>query len=155
MNSKSQSFSFEDKLGACIGMVIGLMFIGVGFWVRHLDAWEQATLVEAQGTVIDCVSRRERRTTDDREVEVFAPVIEFLVKGDRTRFTGSYQSYCLSQGKTVVVRYDPNQPATTARLVEPLDRIWSWVAFGTGGLVIISSLRPLLPLSPWWFRNSS
>ncbi|MBW4641665.1 MAG: DUF3592 domain-containing protein [Goleter apudmare HA4340-LM2] len=145
MNFKPHQSTFDDKLSAIIGLVIALIFIAVGFWVRNKVAHERATLTETQGTVVDSLSRRER-DSNDRPKETYAPVIEFLIKGDRIRFTGYYESHRASKGNTVVVRYDPQQPATTARIVEPFEGLAHWMAFGMGGLLVVSSVGKVLPI---------
>ncbi|GEM_PF-1532652 len=137
----------EEIFSAIFGLVLGLLFIAGGVWVRHIETHERATLTETQGTVVDSVKRRERSTTDNQEKDTYAPVIEFLDNGDRTRFTGKYVSYRSSNGHNVVVRYDPAQPTTTARVVEPLEGLTAWGMFGMGGAVVIFSLGELLPLS--------
>lgn len=146
MNFNPQPKNFDQKLGAIFGLVIGILFILGGFWVRHIDAQQRATLNEAQGTVVDSISRRERNTTNNQEKITHAPVIEFLADGQPTRFTGKYESYRSSNGHQVVVRYDPKQPAPTARVVEPLEGLTAWGMFGMGGFSIIFSLGALLPL---------
>lgn len=148
MNFNPQPNNFDEKLGAIFGLAIGILFILGGFWVRHIDA-QQATLNETQGTVVDSVSRRERNTTNNQEIITYAPVIEFLVDGQPTRFTGKYESYRSSNGHPVVVRYDPKQPAPTARVVDPLEGLTAWGMFGMGGFSVILSLGSLLPLRTW------
>lgn len=149
MTAEPQSPNFDEKLSAMIGLMMGLLFIAGGFWVRHIDLREQATLNETQGTVVDTMSRHERDTTNNKEKVTYAPVIEFLANGDRTRFTGRYESYRVSTGNRVVVRYDPQKPTTTARVVDPLEGWTAWSMFGIGGLSVFWSLGTLLPLRTW------
>ncbi|MFN6486158.1 MULTISPECIES: DUF3592 domain-containing protein [unclassified Nostoc] len=146
MNFKPHQITFDDKLSAGIGLVIGLLFIGGGFWVRNIIAREGATLNETRGTVIDSISRRESNSTNNEQKETYAPVIEFLANGERTRFTGYYESYRSSNGQIVVVRYDPKQPISTARVVNPLEGLVPWGMFGMGGLAVVSSVGALLPV---------
>ncbi|MBH8576818.1 DUF3592 domain-containing protein [Nostocaceae cyanobacterium CENA369] len=146
MNFQPHQSTFDEKLSAIIGLVIGLLFVGGGFWVRNVVAHERATLKETQGTVVDSISSRDRNSTNDRQKETYAPVIEFLAKGERTRFTGSYESYRSSNGNKVMVRYDPKQPATTARVVNSLEGLTPWGMFGMGGLALIVSLGKVLPV---------
>ncbi|WP_427159192.1 DUF3592 domain-containing protein [Aliinostoc sp. HNIBRCY26] len=145
MNVQLRQVTFEDKLGGMIGLLVGLMFIGAGFWANKQIAYERATLTETQGKVVDTVHRRER-DRNDKQKDTYAPVIEFLVKGDPVRFTGDYDSSRASEGKIVAVRYDPKQPVTTAREVEPLESFVSWLAIGMGGLSVVSGLRQLSPV---------
>ncbi|MBG1245581.1 DUF3592 domain-containing protein [Nostoc sp. NZL] len=145
MNFKPHQSTFDDKLSAIIGLVIGLVFIFGGFWVRNKVAHERAMLIEAEGTVVDSISRRER-DSKDKLIETYAPVIEFLAKSDRIRFIGNYESYRSSNGNKVVVRYEPKQPQTTAFVVNPLEGLVDVGMFGMGGLVIVSSLGKVLPI---------
>lgn len=144
--------TFDDKLSAIIGIVIALIFTGVGFWLRNQVAYERATLTQTEGTVVDTLSRRER-DRNDKQKETYAPVVEFLIKGDRIRFTGYYDSYRPSKGNTLTVRYDPKQPATTAKIVQPLDYLAPWIAFGMGGLLAVSSVGKVLPIR--WFSEQN
>ncbi|HIK05018.1 MAG TPA: DUF3592 domain-containing protein [Trichormus sp. M33_DOE_039] len=145
MNVQLRQVTFEDKFSGILGLVIGLMFIGAGFWSNKQMADERATLTETQGRVVDTVYRRER-DRNDKQKDTYAPVIEFLVKGDPVRFTGDYNSSRASEGKIVGVRYDPKHPATTAREVEPLESFVSWLVIGMGGLSLVSGLRQLSPI---------
>ncbi|WP_442949056.1 DUF3592 domain-containing protein [Nostoc sp.] len=81
---------------------------------------------------MDSISRRDRSSTNNEEKETYyAPVIEFLVNGKRTRFTVNYESYCSSNGHQVVVRYDPKQPINTAHVVNPLEGcLVGWASCG-------------------------
>ncbi|NEU82070.1 DUF3592 domain-containing protein [Nostoc sp. UIC 10630] len=145
MHFKPHQSTFDDKLSAIIGLVIGLVFIASGFWVSNKIAHERATLIETQGMVVDSISRRER-DSKDKLIETYAPVIEFVAKNERIRFTGNYESYRSSNGNKVVVRYHPKQPETTALVVNPLEGLVSVGMFGMGGLVIVSSLGKVLPI---------
>ncbi|MDZ8065290.1 MAG: DUF3592 domain-containing protein [Nostoc sp. DedQUE08] len=149
MNFQPHQNTFDDKLSASIGLAIGLLFIGGGFWVRNIIAHEGATLNETRGTVVDSISRRDRSSTnnnDNEQKETYAPVIEFLANGKRTRFTGNYESYRSSNGQTVVIRYNPQQPISTARVVNPLEGLVPWGMFGMGGLAVVFSVSALLPV---------
>ncbi|MFN6480675.1 DUF3592 domain-containing protein [Nostoc sp. DedQUE07] len=147
MNFQPHQNTFDDKLSASIGLAIGLLFIGGGFWVRNIIAREGATLNETRGTVVDSISRRDRSSTNNNEQkETYAPVIEFLANGKRTRFTGNYESYRSSNGQTVVIRYNLQQPISTARVVNPLEGLVPWGMFGMGGLAVVFSVSALLPV---------
>ncbi|WP_375498211.1 DUF3592 domain-containing protein [uncultured Nostoc sp.] len=145
MNFRPHQSTFDDKLSAIIGLVIGLVFIVGGFWVRNKVAHERAMLIETEGTVVDSISRRER-DNKDKLIETYAPVIEFVTNSGRIRFRGNYESYRSSNGNKVVVRYDPKQPQTTGLVVNPLEGLVYVGMFGMGGLVIISSLGKVLPI---------
>ncbi|MBD2250757.1 DUF3592 domain-containing protein [Nostoc parmelioides] len=145
MNLKFRQITFEDIFSGILGLVIGCVFIGGGFLVGNQVTQERATLKQTQGTVVDSLRRRER-DSKDKQKETYAPVVEFLVKGDRIRFTGNYQSSRSSNGKIVAVRYDPKQPRTTARLVDFYEDLLPWMSFGMGGLSLISGLRQIFPI---------
>lgn len=132
MNFKPHQNTFDDKLSTSIGLAIGLLFIAGGFWVYNIVVHEGATLNKTQGTVVDSISRRDRSNTKNQQKETYAPVIEFLANGKRTRFTGNYESYRSSNGHVVVVRYDPKQPISTSRVVNPLEGLVSWGMFCMG-----------------------
>jgi len=133
-----------SRFGAIFTVVVGLLFVGGGGWLRNGEARERVTLREAQGTVVDSVKRRDRDNRTGKDVESYAPVIEFQLNGTPTRFTGSYVSFRQSNGNSVVVRYDPSSPAATARVVEALERLTSWGMFVLGGLALLSGLGDLL-----------
>jgi hypothetical protein len=145
MNVKRRHITFEDKFSGILGLVIGLVFIGAGFWANKQITYERATLTETQGKVVDTVHRSDR-DRNDKQKDTYAPVIEFLFKGDPVRFTDDYDSSRTSKGKIVAVRYDPKQPANTAQEVEPLESFVSWLAIGMGGLSVVSGLRQLSPV---------
>lgn len=143
MTTSPQPRTFDDLLSALIGLVLGLLLMGAGFWVRSRQQHEQATLMETQGIVVDSVSRQERDSSDNSQKTTYAPVIEFQVRDKPLRFIGPYESYRISHGQQVVVRYDSDQPATTARLVDPLSGLAAWALFGMGGLGLLASLKSL------------
>lgn len=149
MTVNPQANNWDEKLSAIIGLVLGLLFIGGGAWVRQMNRYEQATLTETQGTVVDIVKRRDRDSSSNQDKETYAPVIEFQVNDQPIRFTGRYESYRSSNGHPVVVRYNPDQPALTAREVDPFEGLTAWGMFGMGGLAVVCSLGPLLPLPTW------
>ncbi|MBL1177273.1 DUF3592 domain-containing protein [Pantanalinema sp. GBBB05] len=144
MPVESPSPSVDETLSTLWGLAIGLLLMVGGLWVQQIHQREQVTLKEVQGTVVDTISRRERDATTHQEKITYAPVIEFPVTNDRTRFTGKYESYRVSNGKPVVVRYNPQQPATTAQVVDPLEGWTPWAMVGIGGLSVFWSLTPLL-----------
>lgn len=150
MSPRPQHNNLDEKLSAIVGLVVGVLFMAGGFWVRQIDTHQRATLSETQGIVVNDVSRRERYQTTHSERETYAPVIEFLANGEPIRFTGNYQPYRLSKGHVVLVRYDPSQPESTARVVEPLEGLTAWGMFGVGGLSLILSLGALLPGRRWF-----
>ena len=155
MNPEPEKMSSQDKFNAIFGLVMGLLFIAGGVWAHNNEAYQRATLIQTEGIVVDRVSRRERDYNNDGYKETYAPVVEFLVKGDRVRFTGNYDSSRPSNGNSVIVRYDPNQPVTTAKIVHPFQSLTAWGMFGMGGLSIFFSLELLLPVRKWFSRKRS
>ncbi len=138
--------TFEEKLSAIIGLVLGLTLMAVAAWAQRQDWYEQQTMKETQGIVVDSVSRRERDSTSNQDKVTYAPVIEFQVNGQPVQFTGWYESYRWSNGRTVAVRYDADQPATTAKVVDPLAGLVPWLVMGMGGFAVVCSLGTFLPV---------
>ena len=146
MKLKRYQPTFEEKLSAVIGLVLGLTLMTVAAWARHRDLYEQETLRETQGVVVDTVSRRERDTTTNQDKVTYAPVIQFQANGQPVQFTGWYESYRWSNGRVVAVRYDADEPATTAKVVDPLGSLIPWLVIGMGGFAVVCSLGSLLPV---------
>ena len=144
MKSTVQAPASRDKFGALFALVIGLLFVVGGFWLRNNDVRERATLRETQGTVVDAVSRRERENGNDKLT--YAPIIEFMANGDRTRFTGSFDTSRLSNGNIVVVRYHPANAAASARVVDAFEGLVPWSMIGIGGCAMLAGLGGLLNL---------
>lgn len=155
MASNSPNRDWDETLATLFGLGLGLLFMAGGLWVRQRELTERETLQETQGTVVDSVKRRERDSSNNQDKETYAPVIEFSVNGDRTRFTGRYESYRTSNGHQVVVRYDPQQPEKTARVVDPLEGLTPWGMLGLGGFAVVTSLSSLLPLRRLISRDRS
>jgi hypothetical protein len=145
MNVKLRQITFEDKWSGIYLVLFGLLMIGGGFYANNQITHERATLTETQGRVVDIVHRRER-DSKDKQKDTYAPIIEFIAKDDPVHFTGWYDSYRVSKGKIVAVRYDPKQPATTAREVQEFESLAPWLIFGMGGLSLVSGLRQLSPI---------
>lgn len=118
----------------------------VAAWAQRKDLYEQETMRETQGIVVDSVSRRERDTTSIQDKVTYAPVIEFQVNGQPVQFTGWYESYRWSNGRVVAVRYDADEPATTAKVIDPLAGLVPWLVIGMGGFTIVCSLGAFLPV---------
>jgi hypothetical protein len=132
-----------NKFSGAFGVVIGLVFISAGLWMRRDEAREQATLVETQGTVVDTVKGRDHDNRTGKDSTTFSPVIEFQVDGKPVRFTGSKTSSQESNGNRCVVRYYPKSPAATARVVDALEGLTPWAMFVMGALSLASGLREL------------
>lgn len=143
MGTSAPPSTFDRKFSAILGLVIGAVFIGGGFWVRAREAREQATMVETQGTVIDTVPRRIRNNSTGKDVDGFEPVIEFQVNGSPIRFNGTWVTFRESKGNRSVVRYDPKDPAATARVIDALEGLTQWAVFAMGALSLASGLRGL------------
>lgn len=145
MIMKLRQVTFEDKWSGIYLVIFGLLMIGGGFYINNQIKYERATLTETQGKVVDIVHRRER-DSKDKQKDTYAPVIEFSAKDNPVRFTGRYDSYRVSNGKIVAVRYDPKHPETTARQVQELESLTPWGVFGMGGLSLIYGLSQLSPI---------
>ncbi|MBD2205796.1 DUF3592 domain-containing protein [Calothrix sp. FACHB-1219] len=146
MNIKIRQVTFEDKWSGTYLVLFGLLMIGGGFYVNHQITYERAHFIETQGTVVDNAHYRERDSKNQQK-DTYAPIIEFSAKGDRVQFTGHRDSSKVIKGKIVVVRYDPKQPAKTAREVRSLESLVPWFVFGMGGLSLVSGMRQLSPIS--------
>ncbi|MGP1386068.1 MAG: DUF3592 domain-containing protein [Thainema sp.] len=146
MKLKRYQPTFEEKLSAIIGLALALTLIAVAAWAQRRDLYEQETMRETQGVVVDSVSRRERDTTRNQDKLTYAPVIEFQANGQSVRFTGWYESYRWSNGRVVAVRYDADEPATTAKVIDPLAGLIPWLVIGMGGFAAVCSLGTLLPV---------
>jgi len=136
--------STESKASILVGIVLGLLFIGGGFFVRDLQTRDALTRREARGTVVEHQSRRESNGDT-----AWAAVIEFAdASGERYRTLGEYKSFKESAGNAVVISYDPANPAASARGVDPLEGLTPLAMFGLGGFAVLYSLwaavKPLL-----------
>ena len=128
--------STESKASIVLGLVLGLLFIGGGVFVRNLQAREAVTRREARGTIVEHQSRRESNGDT-----AFAAVIEFAdASGERYRALGEYKSFKESLGNVVVISYDPTSPAASARGVDPLEGLTPLAMFGIGGFAVLYSL---------------
>jgi hypothetical protein len=145
MNIKFQPVTFDAKFSGIYLVLFGLLMLGLSSWGDKKIAHERATLTETQGKVVKTLHRRER-DTKNKEKDTYAPVIEFLVKGDPVRFTGHYDTTRAAEGNIVTVRYDPKQPANTAREVESLEQLGIWAAYAMGGGSLVYGLCQLSPL---------
>lgn len=144
MDSPVQAPRSKSRFGALFALVVGLLFVAGGVWLRNVEARERVTLTETQGTVVDSVKHREHDNRTGKDTDAYEPVIEFQVHGSATRFTGIRESYQQSTGQQVVVRYDPVSPAPTARVVDAFEGLVPWSMFGIGGIAVLSGLRDLL-----------
>ena len=125
-------------------LVVGLVFILGGVWVRHIEARERVTMIEAQGVIVDSVKHRERDNSTGKDKDTYEPVIEFRANGAPVRLSGSRESYEQSKGNRVAVRFDPRSPATTAYVAGGFDGLVSWAVFAMGGIGLVSGVRELL-----------
>lgn len=146
MKLKRHHPTFEEKLSAIIGLFLGLTLMAVAVWAQRKDVYEQQTMRETQGIVVDSVSRRERDTTSTQDKVTYAPVIEFQVNGQPVQFTGWYESYRWSNGRVVAVRYDADQPDATAKVIDPVAGLVLWLVIGMGGFTVAYSLGAFLPV---------
>ncbi|MEJ1930599.1 DUF3592 domain-containing protein [Nostoc sp. NIES-2111] len=145
MNIKLRQVTFDERFSGIYLVFFGLLMLGLSFWADKKTAHERATLTETQGRVVETLHRRER-DIKDKEKDTYAPVIEFQVKGDSVRFTGYYDTTRTAKGNIVTVRYDPKQPTTTARKVEPLEGLGIWGAYAMGGGCLVYGLCQFSPI---------
>ena len=141
MRIVSRPISFDDKLSALINLMIGVVLIGTGLWVRQKDADERHHWVETQGVVIKSISRQLPKSTDT----TYAPVIEFEANGDRAQYIGAEKSYQFSEGKTVIIRYDPERPNEAARVIKPFDKFAPFAIMILGGTCVAIGAKKVMP----------
>lgn len=135
----------DEKLGGLFGLVLGLgLYLGGGHWVQQRIAYERANFRETQGMIVDNAKWRSR-DSDNKERITYAPVVEFQANGQTLQFQGLSQSYPSSTQKSVIVRYDPQQP-THASIVEPLENLTPWAMYAIGGFAALCSAGSLLPV---------
>lgn len=109
-----------------------LMLAGAGYKFLDTRAW-LARSIEAQGSVIEMVSIRDRDTGS----LTFAPLVRFrTAEGRMVDFQSTFSSNppAHSAGETVTVLYDPARPASAA--ISGFFSIW----FGTMILGIIGAV---------------
>lgn len=133
---------FEDKAKAILGLLLGIGFLAGGLWVRSGAAEDRLTKMETQGRVVENATIKQHDYEHNKDEIVYAPVIEFQAGSKPVRFRGKQQSYRASEGNTVVVLYDPGNPAA-ARVVDPLEGLTQWAMFGMGGFAILATVWPL------------
>jgi hypothetical protein len=97
--------------GGPIVLVIGLGILFLGWQWRTFTQNQIATMLPAEGRVVDVVSRT--KTSGGERKTYFYPVVEFrTAEGEVIRFQGSSGSNPPEYrvGDTVRVRYDPHIP---------------------------------------------
>lgn len=136
----------EDWIKLAMGLALGVSIAGLGLWMLALEARERAATVETRGMIVATAARTE--PDPDRagwNRTVYAPVIEFplpqtaSLAGGYGRFNGRFEPYRASEGKAVVVRYQPASPWQTARVVEPLEDLGSLGAIGLGAAALAAT----------------
>jgi hypothetical protein len=114
-------------------LVIGLGILFLGWQWRTFTQNQIATMLPAEGRVVDVVSRT--KTSGGERKTYFYPVVEFrTADGERVRFESSTGSNPSSYrvGDTVRVRYDPQTPQSA--LIDSWE-LWlpSGIVIGVGG----------------------
>jgi hypothetical protein len=127
-----------------VSLVVGLLLVLGGVWMRNVEARERVTLRETQGTVVASVKGREHNNSTGKDTDSYAPVIAFQADGAAIRFTGSRESFKQSDGNKVIVRFDPANPAATARVVDSSEGLVPWSLFALGGFSLLTGLGELL-----------
>ncbi|MEH2172826.1 hypothetical protein [Nostoc sp.] len=64
INVKLRKVTFEDKFSGILGVIIGVVFIGIGFYANKKITHERAILTQTQGRVVDTVHCCERDSKD-------------------------------------------------------------------------------------------
>jgi hypothetical protein len=156
MGFKPRISSEDDIASAIIGLVIGSIFIGLGFWVRHIEADERDNFLKTDGKVVDITVRTvQERDKDflkpDKITKITAPVIEFVTTtGETIRFTGgSDWASSASKGTILPVKYNPKNAQNTVKIGNWMDGFYSWVVFGLGS----ASILPCLGFLPIYWHS--
>lgn len=135
----------DSRFSSIVSLVVGLIFIGIGFWLLQREEHEARTLAESTGHIVDSIKGNRHDNATKKDTVTWAPVIEFTVDGGApVRFTGSPDTVHESNGNPVAVRYDPSSPQATAQVVGALDGLIPWTAFAMGGISLLLGLGGLL-----------
>ena len=139
--------------GGPIMLVIGLGILFLGWQWRTYTQNQIATMLPAEGRVVDVVSRT--KTSGGERKTNFYPVVEFrTADGESVRFessTGSNPS-AYRVGDAVKVRYDPQTPQSA--VIDSWE-LWlpSSIVIGVGGFFaligILAILNALAVLLKW------
>ncbi len=129
---------FGERWKAGFTLLLGLMALSSGFWVRSLELRERAETEDTQGVVVGTEEIRRR------DQVTYAPVIEFQVGNKPVRFQGVEASYRASTGNKVLVRFDPSAAAESPRVVDPLEGLTPWALCGLGGMAIVSAASSIV-----------
>jgi hypothetical protein len=138
---------FEERWKTGFTLLLGLLAVSGGLWVRSLELRERAETHDIQGVVVGTeeIRRRDHQRNEDRIT--YAPVIEFQVRNKPVRFQGVEASYRASTGNKVLVRFDPSAAAESPRVVDPLEGLTPWALCGLGGMAIVSAASAIVRLS--------
>ncbi len=129
----------EIRLSTIISLVVGVIFVAMGFWLRDREAKELATMTEVKGVVVESTERRDR----DKKVDLYAPIVEFEVNGVKHRVTGREETSQQAEGNVAVVRFDPAAPDQTARIIGSLEGLVPASVLALGGFSFLAGLRGL------------
>lgn len=144
-NTAQSSLNKEQKITNAIWFnVDGLFLAGAAWYAHNKEQYEQSQLKEVKGTIVDFVKRRKDKSLTDYE---YAPVIEFANNSEIVRFNHiPHESYARSTGTEVLVRYNPQDPQTTAYMLDPWHDLLIWLPFVIAGLVFIGGFHALWKL---------
>ncbi len=67
------------------------------------------------------------------------------MNGDRVQYIGAEKTYRFSNGKVVIIRYDPKQPDQAARVVKPFDRWAPLTVMALGGVCFVLGAKKVVP----------
>ena len=115
-----------------VPIITGVVLLSAAAWVHQKDEVEAAQWVEVRGRIVDAVR--------ERDGDQWAPVVEFEANGQRFRETGSYSSSRPSTGSELFVRYDPEAPEKSARILGPFDALVAPVVFVMGLAALLTGI---------------
>lgn len=121
-------------VGGLVAIAVGLVVLFLGYQWRISTEQRIATMVKAQGTVVEVVSRTQR--SDGERKTFFYPTVEFrTAAGDVIRFEHSTGSNppAYRVGDAVDILYNPQTPQDA--MIDSWD-IWlpSMIVMGIGGV---------------------
>ncbi len=145
MNVRVRNWNpFSAFVSGLIAVAIGLGVLYLGqLWRTHTQQ-QIATMVKAQGTVVEVVSRTKLR--DGERKTLFYPIVEFRTANDEAvRFEDAMGSNPATYrvGDTVEVLYDPQTPQSA--MIDSW-MIWlpSTIVMGFGGFIAVMGGLTLL-----------
>ncbi|MEN9557924.1 MAG: hypothetical protein RL141_293 [Candidatus Parcubacteria bacterium] len=136
----------QSKSRIFFPIIIGVIFLGIGFWIFSLNWHLLKRGAETQGTVVDIVEGRSGRA---RIRSSYAPIIEFSTPdGEIHRAQSRFSTGFLPTLKDrMTILYNPNDPTNIVEK-NPLMLYAFPGAFALAGILLIG-----VPL--YWTRRKS